>query len=166
MCGQGLWKSETRHSDQEPANQSHGTETEKGRVGLDINQPFKMAATRCLCSLLVFLICWASYAPQSFADLVMIKTPTLLRCGQNTGNTWPKWKRLSKTTRKSSGATTKCSWTDAHALTQRFVTMVKTVATKPAQKAELSNNYFCSGFLSATPDVNIDPTKNSLTTDM
>jgi len=79
MCGQGLWKSETRHSDQEPANQSHGTETEKGRVGLDINQPFKMAATRCLCSLLVFLICWASYAPQSFADLVMIKTPTLLR---------------------------------------------------------------------------------------
>jgi len=44
--------------------------------------------------------------------------------------------------------------------------MVKTVATKPAQKAELSNNYFCSGFLSATPDVNIDPTKNSLTTDM
>ena len=39
----------------------------------------KMAATLCFCSLLVFLICWASYAPQSFADLVVIKTPTLLR---------------------------------------------------------------------------------------
>ena len=38
-----------------------------------------MAATRCLCCLLVFLICWASYAPQSFADLVVINTPTLLR---------------------------------------------------------------------------------------
>ena len=37
-----------------------------------------MAVTRCLCSLFVFLICWASYAPQSFADVV-IKTPTLLR---------------------------------------------------------------------------------------
>ena len=30
-----------------------------------------MAATRGLCSLLVFLTCWASYAPQSFADLVV-----------------------------------------------------------------------------------------------
>jgi len=75
MCGQG--KSETRHSDQEPANQSHSTETEKGRIGLNINQSFKMAARRCFCSLLVFLICRASYAPQG--DLVMIKTPTLLR---------------------------------------------------------------------------------------
>ena len=37
-----------------------------------------MAVTCCLCSLFVFLICWASYAPQSFADVV-IKTPTLLR---------------------------------------------------------------------------------------
>jgi len=44
--------------------------------------------------------------------------------------------------------------------------MVKTVATKPAQKAELLNKYFCSGFLSATPDGNIDPKNNSLTTDM
>ena len=30
------------------------------------------------------------------------------------------------------------------------------VATKPAQKAELLNKYFCSVFLSATPDVKID----------
>jgi len=40
------------------------------------------------------------------------------------------------------------------------------VAIKPAQKAELLNKYICSVFLSATPDVNIDPTNNSLTTDM
>ena len=40
------------------------------------------------------------------------------------------------------------------------------VATKPAQKAELLNKYFCSVFLSATPDVNIDPTNNSPRTDM
>ena len=40
------------------------------------------------------------------------------------------------------------------------------VATKPAQKAELLNKYFCSVFLSATPDVNIDPTNNSLRTEM
>ena len=40
------------------------------------------------------------------------------------------------------------------------------VATKPAQKAELLNKYFCSVFLSATPDVNIDPTDNSPGTDM
>ncbi|RMX50307.1 hypothetical protein pdam_00022652 [Pocillopora damicornis] len=45
--------------------------------------------------------------------------------GQNTGNTKPKSKHLSKTTQKSSGATTKCSWADAHALTQRSVTMVR-----------------------------------------
>jgi len=40
------------------------------------------------------------------------------------------------------------------------------VATKPAQKAELLNIYFCSVFLSGTPDVNIDPTNNPLRTDM
>ena len=40
------------------------------------------------------------------------------------------------------------------------------VATKPAQKAELLNKYFCAVFLSATPDVNTDPTSNSLRTDM
>ena len=40
------------------------------------------------------------------------------------------------------------------------------VATKPAQKAELLNKYFCSVFLSAAPDVNIEPTNNSLRTDM
>ena len=40
------------------------------------------------------------------------------------------------------------------------------VATKPAQKAELLNKYFCSVFLSATLDVNIDPTNNSLGTEM
>ena len=37
-----------------------------------------MAVTRCLCSLFVFLICSVSYAPKSFANVV-IKTPTLLR---------------------------------------------------------------------------------------
>ena len=40
------------------------------------------------------------------------------------------------------------------------------VATKPAQKAELLNKYFCSVFLSAAPDVNIEPTNNSLRTDL
>ena len=40
------------------------------------------------------------------------------------------------------------------------------VAAKPVQKAELLNKYFCSVFLLATPDVNIDPTNNSLRTDM
>ena len=40
------------------------------------------------------------------------------------------------------------------------------VATKPAQKAELLNKYFCSVFLSATPDINIDQTNNSLRTEM
>ena len=40
------------------------------------------------------------------------------------------------------------------------------MATKPAQKAVLLNKYFCSVFLSATPNVNIDPTNNSLRTDM
>ena len=40
------------------------------------------------------------------------------------------------------------------------------VATKPGQKAELLNKYFCSVFLSATPDVNIDPTNNLPRTDM
>ena len=40
------------------------------------------------------------------------------------------------------------------------------VAIKPAQKAELLNKYFWSVFLLATPDVNIDPTNNSLRTDM
>ena len=40
------------------------------------------------------------------------------------------------------------------------------VATKPTQKAELLNKYFCSVFLSATLDVNIDPTNNSLRTEM
>ena len=39
----------------------------------------KMAATRCLCSLVIFSTCWASYVPQSFTDLVVIKTPTLRR---------------------------------------------------------------------------------------
>ena len=38
-----------------------------------------MAATRGLCSLLVFLTCWASYAHQSFADFAVIKTSTLPR---------------------------------------------------------------------------------------
>ncbi|CAH3149098.1 unnamed protein product, partial [Pocillopora meandrina] len=38
-----------------------------------------MAATRGLCSLVVFLTCWASYVPQNFTDLVVIKTPTLRR---------------------------------------------------------------------------------------
>ena len=38
-----------------------------------------MAATRGLYSLVVFLTCWASYVPQSFTDLVVIKTPTLQR---------------------------------------------------------------------------------------
>lgn len=36
-------------------------------------------------------------------------------------------------------------------------------AEKPEQKAELLNNYFCSVFLPATPDVNITPSHNSLT---
>ena len=40
------------------------------------------------------------------------------------------------------------------------------VATKPAQKAELLNKYVCSVFLSATPDLNIDPTNNPLRADM
>ena len=40
------------------------------------------------------------------------------------------------------------------------------VATKPVQKAELLNKYFCSVFLLAAPDVNIDPTNNPLRTDM
>ena len=40
------------------------------------------------------------------------------------------------------------------------------VATKPTQKAQLLNKYFCSVFLSATLDVNIDPTNNSLGTEM
>ena len=40
------------------------------------------------------------------------------------------------------------------------------MATKTAQKAELLNKYFCSVFLSATPDVNTDPTNNPLRTDM
>jgi len=40
------------------------------------------------------------------------------------------------------------------------------VATKTAQKAELLNKYFCSVFLSATPDVNTDPTNNPLRTDI
>ena len=40
------------------------------------------------------------------------------------------------------------------------------VATKPAQKAELLNKYFCSVFLPAAPDINIEPTNNSLRTDM
>ena len=40
------------------------------------------------------------------------------------------------------------------------------VATKPAQKAELLNKYFCSVFLSPAPDVNIEPTNNSLRTDL
>jgi len=40
------------------------------------------------------------------------------------------------------------------------------VATKPAHKAELLNKYFCFVFLSATPDVTIDPTNNPLKTEM
>jgi len=44
--------------------------------------------------------------------------------------------------------------------------MVTEMATKPGQKAELLNKYFCSVFLSATPDVNIDPTNHPLRTDM
>ena len=40
------------------------------------------------------------------------------------------------------------------------------VATKPAQKAELLNKYFCSVFLSAARDVNTEPTNNSLRTDL
>ena len=43
--------------------------------------------------------------------------------------------------------------------------MVKWLQNRP-QKAELLNKYFCSVFLSATPDVNIDPMNNPLRTDM
>lgn len=49
--------------------------------------------------------------------------------------------------------------------TNSAICYVSEVATKPAKKAELLNKYFCSVFLSATPDVNIDPTNNSLRTD-